>query len=106
MCEQRIPERSSGELNALVRREGDTNNLSGIEIDDRGEIQFLASPPDLSEVGSPNVTLAERHSREQEIGIDHGYLAFKPFLHSAAVCLDAEEIHHSFDLLVIAVQCK
>lgn len=62
VSEECIPERGGGELNPLALANRHTDNLPSIQVDNRCQIDLLSSPPNLGEVGGPDVAFEERHN--------------------------------------------
>ena len=83
----------------------ETDDLPGIEVDDSGNIHEPSLKRYVREVGTPDVVLVHRAGCHKEIRIDHLDIRCSvPFLASPAVCLDAEDIHHSLHLLAIHLE--
>lgn len=102
MIVDRIHECREHELCGMGSVYRETDDLSGIEVDDGGDIHESPLKRDVREVGTPDMVLVHGTGRHKEVRIDNLDIGgFLPLLTSPPVCFDAEEIHHSLHSLPV-----
>jgi len=102
---QGVHECREHELYRVVGVYREADDLSGIEVDDGGDIHESPLVWDIREVCRPDVILVHWLCGHQEIWINHLDIRCSvPFLASSAVCLDAEDVHHSLHLLAVHLE--
>lgn len=105
MVVQSVHECREDKLCGMGGIHGDTDDLSGIEVEDGGDIHESPLKREISEVGRPDMILVQRLCDHQQIWINHlDILGFLPLPASPPVCLDAEEIHHSLHRLSVHLE--
>src|SRR5438876_9196256 len=91
--QERVGESLDGEWRAFPERDGQTHDLPGKEIDDRGHVQLLFPVNKFREVSSPDVVLAHGHEEAQEVGEHADGPGFPVRSAPAAIGPYAEDAH-------------
>ena len=109
-CRMRMIEECTGgrlyrDLCSFAERHGNTDNLTGIHIDHRGDVDPLPFEPHLGEISSPYVVLVLRYRRGQEVSVEVNIPWFSVlFRSSSAPCFDAKLPHHALRALLVDPQ--
>ena len=83
------------------------NHLSREEVFDGSHVDDFVLERNSGEIRYPDVVFVGRIRGEQEIGVHHLDIAgLFPLPTTTPICLDAENIHHSFYLLPVHVEVE